>query len=153
MHQPEQYVGSAGAEGEHAQEEREQQQHHALTVEPEHEFLVESIGGDTDRWNGQPNGRQRRSEREVDALLQIVVARSCDGSDPSGSRIRSATSTPANAGGAPIIAVTTSTTSENFFARSTTASKETSSSPKLSASIQFDRDDVSAAEPPPPLMK
>ena len=56
----------------------------------------------------------------------------------SGSRIRSATSTPAKAGGAPIIAVATSTTSENFFASSTTASSETSSSAMLSASIRFD---------------
>ncbi len=62
----------------------------------------------------------------------------------SGSRIRSATSTPAKAGGAPIIAVTTSTTSENFFASSTTASRETSSSAMLSASIRLDR----GASPP-----
>src|SRR5262249_10834928 len=39
----------------------------------------------------------------------------------SGSRIRSATTTPAKAGGAPMAAVAASTTSENFLASSTTA--------------------------------
>ena len=51
----------------------------------------------------------------------------------SGSRIKSATRTPANAGGAPIDAIATSTTSENFFASSTTASSETSSRTMLNA--------------------
>ena len=43
----------------------------------------------------------------------------------SGSRISTATRIPANAGGAPINAVATSTATENFFASSTTASNET----------------------------
>ncbi len=51
MQQSEQDVGAAGAEGENAQEEREQQQHHALTVEPEHKFLVEHVGGQADGGN------------------------------------------------------------------------------------------------------
>ena len=56
----------------------------------------------------------------------------------SGSRINSATRTPAKAGGAPIRAVTKSTTSENFFASSTTASNETSNSTILRNKIRFE---------------
>jgi hypothetical protein len=71
----------------------------------------------------------------------------------SGSRINSATITPAKAGGAPIFAVTASTTSENFFASSTTANSETTSSATLSPSIRLDSCDSPAASPVAWLMK
>ncbi len=54
----------------------------------------------------------------------------------SGNRISSATRMPAKAGGAPIKAAPASTTSENFFASSTTASSETSSNTTLSISVR-----------------
>ena len=56
----------------------------------------------------------------------------------SGNKISSATTTPANAGGAPIKAVVKSTTSENFFASSTTVSSETTSRKLLTPSIRFE---------------
>ena len=52
-----------------------------------------------------------------------------------------------------MLAMAISTTSENFFASSTTASSETSSSAMLSASIRFDRCDSSAEAPAASLMK
>ena len=56
----------------------------------------------------------------------------------SGSNINSATRTPAKTGGAPIRAVAKSTTSENFFASSTTASSEIKSSTMLKPSRRFE---------------
>ena len=55
----------------------EQQQHHALTVEPQHEFLVERVAMTAVMVS--PMVASDGSEREIDALLQIVVARSCGG--------------------------------------------------------------------------
>ncbi len=75
MNQPEQDVGAAGAERQHADQDRHDQQHHLPGAKPEHQRFVEDEGRDRDGRDGQPDGRQRRPQRQVDALLQVVLAR------------------------------------------------------------------------------
>ena len=45
MNQSEQDVGATGHEGEHAQDERQHQQHHFLIIEPKHQLLVQRLSG------------------------------------------------------------------------------------------------------------
>src|SRR5947199_9969745 len=59
VNQPEKDVGAAGDEGEHAQDERQHQQHYLLGVEPENELHIQHVGRCCDRRGPQPDGRQR----------------------------------------------------------------------------------------------
>src|SRR5882724_9638290 len=59
VNQPEQDVGAAGDEGEHAQDERQRQQHYLLWIEPKNQLLVQRVSGHRDRRDCQPDGRKR----------------------------------------------------------------------------------------------
>ncbi len=64
-----------GPERQHAQQRRDEEQHHVAAFEPEHQRLVEQIGRRGDRRHGQADGRERRAQRKIDAFLQVVLAR------------------------------------------------------------------------------
>ena len=64
MDQPEQDIGPAGAEGQHAQQECQEQECGVRRVQAQNQRLVERVGGEPDRRNGQADGRERGPERQ-----------------------------------------------------------------------------------------
>ena len=74
MNEPREDIGAPGRESEQADRECEYQKDGILLVKTECDPLSEADADDSDRRNRQTDGSKRRTEREVNALLQLIAS-------------------------------------------------------------------------------
>jgi len=75
VHDALKHRGPAGAQCHHAEEEREREQCPLLLAESEFERLAQRDRHGDDRWDREADGRERRSQRQIQAGLQPIGAR------------------------------------------------------------------------------
>ena len=81
MQESEKNVRPAGSKGQNAGRERHHDESQIARLETENERLLQNDVGRSDGRNGQPDRCERRSQGQIEALLQIVAARGFDGGD------------------------------------------------------------------------
>ena len=99
---------------------------HVARIETQNQRLLQKDIGGGDGRNREPDGREGRAEREIQALLQIVAASRPDGREslPAVSTMR-AMMTPLTPGGAPTAATPALTSMAKSLASKTTAASAT----------------------------